>query len=716
MLKNNNNLQKFRKKYQFNLYNHFNNDLFNKYIKKTLIIDDILFKYFNQNPKLYDDFFNFYSYDFYFLLNMYYANNNFKNIFNQQPQYLIFKDKILNYLPININFLSSYELIYKLNKKYISNNIIEISTLPTFYEIFNYFNINFNLFNNINYTVYYSDLNFFNWKKDKWLNYIDNKIIDFKNINKFYNFSYSPFFTKLEKKYDFIIINLTTKKYIFENYILNEFYHNLPNIILQLQYIEYVSNKGSCLFYIHSLYSNEALKIYYELSKNFKNIKIFGRSDLTIRKNLGGIWLYCTEKGIYNPSFNNIKKYILNWNLKEDKKKYNYFKNLLNFVKKYHNKKINLTKIRQKQLKSSYEWAKKYNFAILPIYDPILPESFYKSFDEYFKINQSFINCKINLLSSNESHLKDTQNFNQKFDFQINILTRLESIYQSLLESILSTKSYLFSPFSLNPSNLVYYIEQNYKIPFINNSWLQYFELFSTTSFLFKNKDLISLHLNELPGFSISSLFYYLQIFHKNINWNWKSLCPSKCIKKDIFGYYKKYKNHFLPKIKNISKFNYINIEINNQDTDYNQIFKIIKNNLVLKGTCILHFNFEKIEDLNNSFYENIHEFSSYFKNIQLFRSQWALTKNSFFIIGIQKLKSNNKSKKINIDNFKNHIQQCLFNIFNQYQFEIEKYYFIYQNEKSFKNKNIKLIENNMIQRNKKWCDKMKLNKINLYF
>ena len=114
--------------------------------------------------------------------------------------------------------------------------------------------------------------------------------------------------------------------------------------------------------------------------------------------------------------------------------------------------------------------------------------------------------------------------------------------------------------------------------------------------------------------------------------------------------------------------------------------------------------------------YKNIYEISSYFKNIQLFRSQWALTKNSFFVIGIQKLKSNNKSKKINIDNFKNHIQQCLFNIFNQYQFEIEKYYFIYQNEKSFKNKNIKLIKNNMIQRNKKWCYKMKLNKINLYF
>ncbi len=319
-------------------------------------------------------------------------------------------------------------------------------------------------------------------------------------------------------------------------------------------------------------------------------------------------------------------------------------------------------------------------------------------------------------MSSNESHLKDTQNFNQKFYFQINILTRLECIYQSLLESILSTKSYLFSPFSLNPSNLVYYIEQNYKIPFINNSWLQYFELFSSSPCLFKNKNLISLHLNELPGFSISSLFYYLQIFHKNINWDWKSICTSKCVKKDIFGYYKKYKNHFLPKIQNKSKFNYINIEINNKDTDYNYIFKTIKTNLVLKGTCILHFNFEKIEDLNNSFYENILEFSSYFKNIQLFRSQWALTKNSFFIIGIQKLKSKNKSKKINIDNFKNHIQQCLFNIFNQYQFEIEKYYFIYQNEKNFKNKNIKLIENNMIQRNKKWCDKMKLNKINLYF
>lgn len=116
---------------------------------------------------------------------------------------------------------------------------------------------------------------------------------------------------------------------------------------------------------------------------------------------------------------------------------------------------------------------------------------------------------------------------------------------------------------------------------------------------------------------------------------------------------------------------------------------------------------------MNDSFYKTIYEFASYFKNIQLFRSQWALTKNSFFVIGIHKL---NKTKKINFDDFKNHVQNCLINIFNQYQFEIEKYYFIYQNEKSFKNKNIKLIENNMIQRNKKWCDKMKLNQIKNYF
>jgi hypothetical protein len=716
MFKNNNNLQKFRNKYQFNLYKHFNNDLLNQYQKKTLIIDDILFRYFNKNPKYYDYFYYFYLYKYYFLLNMYYSGNNNKNKFDYDLLHIKLKDKILSYLPINLNFLTNYELIYKINQKYkIPSNIIEISTNPIFYEIFNYFSLNFNLFSDINYTVNYSNLNFFNWTKDKWLKYIDNNILNFQKINESYIFDYTPLFTNLNKKYDFMIINLTTKKYIFENFILNEFYHNLPNILLQLKYIDYINHNGSCLFYIHSLYSNEALEIYYDLSTKFKNIKIFGRSELTIRKNLGGVWLYCTYKGNYNPSFNSIKHNILKWNIKEDKIKYIYFINILNFIKKHHNKKIDLVKIRKQQLKASYEWAKKYNFAILPIYDPVLPESFQKNFDEYFNINQSQIICKINLLT----HLKKIQQIKQKLDFQINILNRFESIYDSIYQSILSFKSYLFSPLSLNPSNLVYFIEQNYNIPFINNSWLQYFELFSSAPFLFISKvykDLISLHINELPGFSISSLFYYLQIFHKNINWNWKSLSSnSNNIKNDLFGYYKKYKNNFLSSnLSKKSKFNFINIEYNKNNITSKLLNKIIKNNLVFNGNAVLHFYLEKIEDLNEDIYQLIYHFSMNFKNIQIFRSQWALTKNSFFIIGIHKLK--NKSKKINFDNFKNHIHLCLFNIFNQYQFEIEKYYFIYQNEKNFNKKNIKLIENNMIQRNKKWCDKMKLNKIHTFF
>ncbi len=700
---NNNEVKIFYKNY----LSKINTKIDNTYLYKIIKIFYKLNKYFyinsNKQFNLYFDY--FYKYNF--------INNLVYSLYQDKKNYSFIdnKFKINKYISTTNNFLDSYTIFYNMNiKSFKNNNIIEISSNPVFFEVFNYFQLYFNLYNKTNYSVYYSDLNYSHFPKNEWLNKIDNYKNKFENIN----FKYSPIFTNLDNNYDFMILNLFQYKHRFNDFILSDVYNNIFNIKYQLYYLNFLNNNGSCLFYIYSLQIDETKKIFIHLSKIFEKITIFGRNELSLLKYLGGVWLYCQNKGSYQINEKNIINKIKKWNYNEDKKKYKYLLKYYNFLSNI--KKINLTKIRNEQLKSSYEWAKKYNFAILPIYDPILPDSFYKSFDEYFKINQSFVNCKINLLSSNESHLKDTQNFNQKFYFQINILTRLECIYQSLLESILSTKSYLFSPFSLNPSNLVYYIEQNYKIPFINNSWLQYFELFSSSPCLFKNKNLISLHLNELPGFSISSLFYYLQIFHKNINWDWKSICTSKCVKKDIFGYYKKYKNHFLPKIQNKSKFNYINIEINNKDTDYNYIFKTIKTNLVLKGTCILHFNFEKIEDLNNSFYENILEFSSYFKNIQLFRSQWALTKNSFFIIGIQKLKSKNKSKKINIDNFKNHIQQCLFNIFNQYQFEIEKYYFIYQNEKNFKNKNIKLIENNMIQRNKKWCDKMKLNKINLYF
>ncbi len=511
-----------------------------------------------------------------------------------------------------------------------------------------------------------------------------------------------------------MILNLTKQHFLFKDkYVLSEAYHNIPNFYLQIQYLSNLKDGGSCLFYIHSLLIPETIKIFFILSKMFKNIDIYGRTDLDLRKYLGGVWLYCQNKGSYIINKNKIIQKIKKWNYQEEKKKYRYLLKYYHFLLNKKNN-IDLVKIRKEQLKASYEWAKKYNFAVLPIYDAVLPESFQKNFDEYFNINQSQIICKINLLN----HLKNIQQIKQKLDFQINILNRFESIYDSLYQSILSFKSYLFSPLSLNPSNLVYFIEQNYNIPFINNSWLQYLELFSCTPFLFISKapkDLISLHINELPGFSISSLFYYLQIFHKNINWNWKSFgSNSNNIKNDLFGFYKKYKNNFLSSnLSKKSKFNFINIEYNKNNITSKFINKIIKNNLVYNGNAILHFYFEKIEDLNEDIYQLIYNFSMNFKNIQLFRSQWALTKNSFFIIGIHKL---NKSKKINFDNFKNNINLCLFNILNQYQFEIEKYYFIYQNEKNFNKKNIKLIENNMIQRNKKWCNKMKLNKIHTFF
>lgn len=385
--------------------------------------------------------------------------------------------------------------------------------------------------------------------------------------------------------------------------------------------------------------------------------------------------------------------------LSRREKKYQYLLKYYHFL--INKKNIDLVKIRQKQLKASYDWAKKYNFAILPIYDPIIPKSFQKNFDEYFNINQKEIICKINLLLP----LKNIQITDQKLEFQKNILNRFESIYQSLTESILSFKSYQFSPYSYNNSNIVYYIQNKYKIPFVNYSWLEYFELYHQLPLLFKNKILNSLHINELYGLSISSLFYYLQIFHKNIKFNWNA--TSKTLSKnDLFGYYQKYNHSF--KINKDIKYDFINFESYDKDLP-----NMIKKYLTKRGIASLHINLKKIEDLNDSFYQNVYQFSSHFKKILLFRSQWALTKNNFFIIGIYPL---NKQRKINMDLLKNHINKCLLDLLNQYQFEIEKYYFIYQNEKSFGKKNLKLIEENMIERKQKWCQKMKLDKVTTFF
>jgi hypothetical protein len=82
-------------------------------------------------------------------------------------------------------------------------------------------------------------------------------------------------------------------------------------------------------------------------------------------------------------------------------------------------------------------------------------------------------------------------------------------------------------------------------------------------------------------------------------------------------------------------------------------------------------------------------------------------------MIGTNKLvKEKSMFEDIFIKNIKNNILKLL----ESYQFELEKYYFIYQNEKNLNKTNISSIQNVIIDQNTKWSKQMKLNKINIYF
>ncbi len=143
-----------------NLIKHFNNNFTNIYLYKNIQLRNNIFKIFNFN--LDKELIYYHQYYIYKYINDFYYSDYFfkKNIYSN---FLDNKYKINKYIPFDFNnFYSNYELFYKLNIKNIGKNIIEISSNPNFFEIFNYFQNIFSLYLNSNYSVFFF---FFNEKK-----------------------------------------------------------------------------------------------------------------------------------------------------------------------------------------------------------------------------------------------------------------------------------------------------------------------------------------------------------------------------------------------------------------------------------------------------------------------------------------------------------------------------------------------------------------------
>jgi hypothetical protein len=195
---------------------------------------------------------------------------------------------------------------------------------------------------------------------------------------------------------------------------------------------------------------------------------------------------------------------------------------------------------------------------------------------------------------------------------------------------------------------------------------------------------------------SISSLFYYLQ-FHKkpSFSWNWSFITSPKS-KEDIFSIYSDDKDHQIKKIK--KSYNLIIQHIHDFNT---KEIKQTLRHLHLNSTLIYHLHFQSSDIPFDQIIDFIYILKEHFKDVLIYRSQWALTKNECFIISSHFTK---KSKKISKEKIEKSVKECFIDILTQYQFEIEKNYFIYHSEKKLKESQHEKISQQMIQQNKNWC------------
>jgi hypothetical protein len=319
---------------------------------------------------------------------------DFDKLLDNQKTIYVYK-----YYPYTFGYYRSYEIVYNDILNFKNKTIAEISTLPSFFEVFK------KLFNK-KIDLYLTDRNYFSMDKTEWQKLIlvyKSKISD----NILYN-------SNINKKYDILIINLllymkdeyipkdmsiTTGQYMFK-YIEDEVYNTNKE---EIKYLKYLNKGGSLYIYFFTISNKEIFDLYISLGKEFENIEIFIDKYSDHHFLFGGIWLKC-----YNYKSKNrisksdlIKKYEIFYN-KYYNNKYKWFETFEKFIIEYQNsseKNIdNLKKkVLNKQLLVLKNISNDFNIELNPIWEKFIYINFFlvnafKSINYRYNSNEEYQN------------------------------------------------------------------------------------------------------------------------------------------------------------------------------------------------------------------------------------------------------------------------------------------------------------------------------------
>ena len=339
--------------HQFNLY------LIKKYSKKII-------KKFNMNkesPALYDFLFKNYS-----------------------------QTKLLRYNTVDFLVKNYFSMGWKYSLEILYNDLTKFNKKMSFCEI-SVFPSSFEILNNFNVDVYYTDKNFKYLASTEWHQLINN----YKNKSpKNINFIYNKKKYLINKKYDIIILNLILdrkplskaykKKINYTEITSNNYYvkYSVKTVIKyvkeQLVYLDYIKIGGNCYFKIHNLMTQEIINIYYKICELFENVEpYFIKYEDIYRERYGGCWLKCYNK-LKTPQkidkealFRNVEQF--NYNIYN--KMIQQFYDIERFIKEKldnNNSEELEKKIFNMQLDTAINFCKEYNLKISSKWKKIIRE------------------------------------------------------------------------------------------------------------------------------------------------------------------------------------------------------------------------------------------------------------------------------------------------------------------------------------------------------
>ena len=334
------------------------------------------------------------------------TKNNKKNItidFNK----LLDNDKtayVYKYYPYTMGYYRSYEIVYNDILNFKNKTIAEISTLPSFFEVFK-------KILNRKIDLYLSDRNYFCMDKKKWgelisiyKSKISDNILYNKNINKKYDILFVNLLLYVKDEYIPKDVSISPSHYLLK-YIDEEVYNTNKE---EIKYLKYLKKDGSLYIYFYSIINKKSLDLYILLGKNFENIDFFIEKYTEHSYPYGGLWLKCynykSKKRLSKSDL--IKKYENFYN-KYYNNKYKWFETFEKFIIEYQNSsEKNIDNLKKKVLNKQLLYLKNmsndFNIELNPTWEKFIYINFflvnafksinyrYNSSDDYQNLFRTF--------------------------------------------------------------------------------------------------------------------------------------------------------------------------------------------------------------------------------------------------------------------------------------------------------------------------------------